>query len=176
MKLFDWTAELLIWIHSPQNSWSNLGQTEFLAGRFDEAAADVRKSLELSPDVWPGPNLLSEIDVIQGRPQDALRETELVRYDGFRTYLYAIAYHARGRKKESDDALSQLIAKHAGNEYLIACVYAFRNQSDEAFEWLDRAYGLRDSGLIETKVDPLLKSLHNDPRFAALLENLNLPN
>jgi len=38
----------------------------------------VRKFLELSPDVWPGPNLLSEIDVIPGWPQDALREIELV--------------------------------------------------------------------------------------------------
>jgi len=34
----------------------------------------------------------------------------------------------------------------------------------------------RDDGLIETKVDPLLKSLHNDPRNAALLKKLNLPN
>jgi len=25
-------------------------------------------------------------------------------------------------------------------------------------------------------MDPLLKSLHNDPRFAALLKKLNLPN
>ena len=104
-----------------------------------------------------------------------MREIELVRYDGFRTYLYAIAYYALGRKKEPDDALSQLLAKHAGNEYLIARVYAFRNQLDEAFEWLDRAYGDRDSGLIETKVDPLLKSLHKDPRYAALLKKLNVP-
>jgi hypothetical protein len=43
-----------------------------------------------------------------------------------------------------------------------------RNQSDEAFEWLDRAYAQRDDGLIATKVDPLLKSLHSNPRFAAL--------
>jgi hypothetical protein len=34
----------------------------------------------------------------------------------------------------------------------------------------------REDGLIETKVDPLLKSLHNDPRNAALLKRLNLPN
>jgi hypothetical protein len=33
----------------------------------------------------------------------------------------------------------------------------------------------RDGGLIETKVDPLLKSLHHDPRYAALLKKLNLP-
>lgn len=58
-------------------------------------------------------------------------EIELARYDSFRTSLYAIAYYALGRKKESDDALSQLIAKHGGNEYLIARVHAFRNQSDQ---------------------------------------------
>jgi len=53
--------------------------------------------------------------------------------------------------------------------------FRFRNQSDEAFEWLDRAYAQRDSGLIGTKVDPLLKSLHNDPRYAAFLKKLDLP-
>ena len=86
-------------------------------------------------------------------------------------------WYALGRKKESDAALSELVAKyHAGGALQIAEVYAFRNQSDEAFEWLDRAYAQRDGGLIETKVDPLLKSLHNDPRFAAFLKKLNLPN
>jgi len=73
--------------------------------------------------------------------------------------------------------LSELIAKYyASGAYQIALVYAFRNQSDKAFEWLDRAYSQRDGGLTETKVDPLLKSLHNDPRFAELLKKLNLPN
>jgi hypothetical protein len=114
---------------------------------------------------------------MQGRPQDALPEIELVRPDPIRAFLYPIAYYALGRKKESDAALSELIAKyHAAGAYQIAEVYGFRNQSDEAFEWLDRAYSQRDSGLIGTKVDPLLKSLHNDPRFAALLKKLNLPN
>jgi len=57
----------------------------------------------------------------------------------------------------------------------IAVVYAFRNQSEEAFEWLDRAYDQREGGLIFTKVDPLLKNLHGDPRFVAFLKKLNLP-
>ena len=48
-------------------------------------------------------------------------------------------------------------------------------ESDEEFEWLDRAYAQRDRGLIETKVGPLLKSLHNGPRYAAFLKKLNLP-
>jgi hypothetical protein len=72
--------------------------------------------------------------------------------------------------------LRELIAKYeAIDPYLIAETYAFRNQSDEAFEWLDRAYAKRDDSLIFTKVDPLLRSLHNDPRFSALLKKLNLP-
>jgi TolB-like protein/DNA-binding winged helix-turn-helix (wHTH) protein len=157
------------------DSWERLAETEFFMGQLDEAAADIKKALELNPDVWPGDSMLSQIYVLQGRPQDALPEIKLVRYDHQRAYLYAIAYYALGRKKESDDALRELIHKFPQNTYEIAGVYAFRNQSDEAFEWLDRAYVQRNAGLIETKVDPLLKSLHHDPRFASQLKKLNFP-
>src|SRR3984885_6980088 len=158
------------------NSWESLGETEFWMGQLDDAAADSKKGLALSTDGFLGPIQLSQIYVMQGRPQDALPEIELVRYVPFRAFLYAIAYHALGRKKESDAALSKLITKyHASMAYQIAQVYAFRNQSNEAFEWLDRAYAQRDEGLIGTKVDPLLENLHVDPRFAALLKKLNLP-
>src|SRR5882762_6179217 len=159
------------------DSWEQLAEIEYFMGQLEKAAADVKKGLELSPDVWPGPGLLGEIYVMQGRPQDALPEIELVRQPFLRAFLYAIAYHALDREKESDTALRELVAKyHEGGGYQIAQVYAFRNQSDEAFEWLDRAYAQRDSGLIGTKVDPLLKSLRKDPRYAAFLKKLNLPN
>ena len=158
------------------HNWESLAETEFYMGQLDRAAADCKKALELNPNVFSRWNL-SEIYIIQGRPQDALPEIELVPYGPFRATLYAIAYYALGRKKESGSALSELIAKyHAGGAYQIAEVYAFRNQSDKAFEWLDRAYTQHDGGLIFTKVDPLLENLHNDPRFTALLKKLNLPN
>jgi tetratricopeptide (TPR) repeat protein len=158
------------------DSWYLLVETEYLMGRLDQAAADSKKALELSPDLVEGPGWLSYIYILQGRPQDALPEIERVSNSEFRLHLYALAYHALGREKESDAVLRELIAKyHVIGAYQIAEVYAFRNQSDEAFEWLDRAHAQRDSGLIETKVDPLLNSLHNDPRYAALLKKLNLP-
>ena len=120
--------------------------------------------------------VLSQIYVLQGRPQDALPEIERLHYDAESGWLYPIAYHALGREKESDAALSEFIAKYyAGGAYQIVDVYAFRNQPDKAFEWLERAYAQRDSGLVEIKVDPLLKNLHSDPRFAAFLKKLNLP-
>ena len=158
------------------DSWESLGENEFLLGRLDEAAADSKKALELSPDVWPGPIQLGKIYLMQGRLQDALSEIDLVRYDPVRAYLYPIAYYALGRTRESNTALNTLIAKYPESTYGIAEVYAFRNQSDEAFEWLDRAYAQRNTGLISTKVNPLLYKLHKDPRFAAFLKRLDLPN
>ena len=159
------------------DSWECLAETEFFMGQLDKAVADGKKGLELNPDAWPGPILLSQIYVMQGRPQDALSEIELVRSDWVRRFLYAIAYHALGREKESDAELNELIAKyHERAAYQIAQVYAFRNQCDEASEWLDRAYAQRDSGLIGTKVDPLLKNLRKAPRYAAFLKKLNFVN
>jgi TolB-like protein/DNA-binding winged helix-turn-helix (wHTH) protein/cytochrome c-type biogenesis protein CcmH/NrfG len=161
----------------PLNAGSRyrLGWVEYQMGALDEAVADLKRSLELSPDA-PGRGLLSEIYVLQGRPQDALAEIERGRVTFFRLQRYAIAYHALGREKESDTALSELIKKYDKvAAFQIAEVYAFRNQSDEAFEWLDRAYAQRDGGVLQTKVDPLLKNLHSDPRYTAFLKKLNLP-
>lgn len=157
------------------DSWDLLAETEFFMAQLAEAATHAKKALELSSDVWPGRILLSEIYVMQGRPQDALPEIKLVQYDPLRAFLYAIAYYALGREKESDAALSELTAKYHANAYQIAEVYAFRNQSNEAFEWLDRAYAQRNGFLIGTKVDPLLNNLHHDPRYAAFLKKLNFP-
>jgi hypothetical protein len=87
-----------------------------------------------------------------------------------------MAYHALGREKESDATLRELIEKfHANAAWSIASVYALRNQRDEAFKWLDRAYAQHDGGLIFIKIEPLLKNLRSDSRFAALLKKLKLP-
>jgi TolB-like protein/DNA-binding winged helix-turn-helix (wHTH) protein/Flp pilus assembly protein TadD len=158
-------------------SWESLAETEFYAGQLDEAAADAKKALELSPDVWPGHLLSGKIYMAQGRPEEVLREIQLVRYDSHRAFLYAMAYYAMGRHKESDTALRELIAKdHARSPYLIATLHAFGNRPDQAFEWLDRAYAQRDGDVIGTNIDPLLKSLHHDPRYAAFLKKIRLAN
>ena len=158
------------------DSWERLTETEFFAAQLDEAAAHAQKALELSPDVYPGRILLGEIYVIQGRPQNALSEIGSAHYEPLRAFVRAIAYYALRREKESDASLSELIANNPANAYQIAEVYAFRNQSDKAFEWLDLAYVQRSGSLVGMKVDPLMKSLHKDPRFAAFLKKLNLPN
>ena len=157
-------------------SWQTRGEIEYYDGQLAGAEADVKKSLELSPDVWPGPFLLSEIYLTQGRPQDALPEINLVRSDYLRPYLYALAYAAIGQEKQSDAALKELIAKYSTRKaFFVASVYAFRNQPDEAFEWLDRAYAQREDDVADMKFWPMLKNLHSDPRYSAFLNKIHLP-
>src|SRR5262249_8030583 len=137
---------------------------------------DYKKALEMNPDSGDA-IMLTLIYLTQHRAQDALPEVERVHLAPIRAFLFALTYYGLGRKKESDAALNELITKyHTSNAYEIALVYAFRNQCDEAFEWLDRAYTQRDPSMSKTKVEPLLENLRHDPRFGVLLNKLNLPN
>ena len=155
-------------------SWERVADDRFFAGQLDDSIADIKKALELNTDNWGSPVMLSQIYLLQGRPQDALRESERIQFGAIRTRVSAIAYYALGRKKESDAALKELIEKYHASD-AIATVYAQRNQLDKAFEWLERAYARHDGGLIFLKVDPLLKNLRGDPRYAELLKKLHLP-
>ena len=157
-------------------SWSQLGEIEYYGGQWAEAEAEVKKSLALSPDVWPGSILLTKIYVMQERWQDAEREIERVRYDWARAWLSAITFAATGREQQSDSALKGFIATNGSTgAFLIAEVYAFRNQRDQAFVWLDRAYAQHDGDVFGTTVEPLLGNLRGDPRYAAFLKKVNLP-
>jgi tetratricopeptide (TPR) repeat protein len=173
LRLARWAVEL-----DPLNARLRvgLGELEYRTGAMDEAVADLKRGLELDPHAISH-IFLAEIYVIQGRAQEALGEIEQEQLDQYRLEHYAIAYHSLGRGKESDTALQELITKYRTiDAYEIAEAYAFRNQPDQAFEWLDRAYAQRDGGVEMAKVDALLKNLHNDPRYAAFLKKLNLPN
>ena len=70
----------------------------------------------------------------------------------------------------------RLIEKHAGGSaYQIAETYALRNDSDHAFEWLDRAWSNRDPGIAGLLYDPLILRYKVDPRFNAFCRKIGLP-
>ena len=147
----------------------------FVMGRQQEAEMGFKKTFELNPNL-PYHERLGFVYLAQGRAQEALAETSRETDAILRLQGYAVVYNALGRKKESDSALSELIDKYQRNcAFQIAEVYAFRHEPDKAFEWLDRAYVQRDTGLAATKFEPLLNNLRGDPRYAAFLSKLHLP-
>jgi TolB-like protein/DNA-binding winged helix-turn-helix (wHTH) protein len=158
------------------NSYLGLGYLLYKTGRYDEAQAALQKALELNPQLAFAHAYLGRILIAEGRPQQALAEVEKEPNDGEKLTDQALVYHALGREQDSHAVLVELIAKHDSDwAYQIAEVYAFRGESDKAFEWLERAYKQRDPGLTQIKNDPLLKILRHDQRFTELLKKLHLP-
>ena len=57
----------------------------------------------------------------------------------------------------------------------IAMNHAQLGETDEAFAWLERARAARHSWLTELSADPVWDPLRDDPRFAGLVERVNIP-
>jgi tetratricopeptide (TPR) repeat protein len=158
------------------NSYSALEYLLYVGGRYDEARAAQQKALDLNPQATYVHLTLAKILIAEGKQQQALAEVEKESIEWEKLSGLALAYHALGREQDSNTALASLIAKYGnGGAFQIAQVYAFRGESDKAFEWLERAYNQRDPGLPEINSDPLFNNLHHDPRYAELLKKLHLP-
>jgi TolB-like protein len=157
-------------------AWSNLGQ--YLTFHKDGPAAHeaLRRCLEINPESNFGGHHLAILWLLDGNSAEALATARKIGIEAFRLTDVATAEHSLGHVMESQQALDELIAKHAADgAYQVAETFAWRGDKDKAFEWLERAYQQRDGGLSEVKVDLLLDHLHGDPRFRTVLSKMNLP-
>jgi TolB-like protein len=157
---------------------SHLRRVRYSTGRLREAEAEARKVLQISPTFEGGHSSLGFILLAQGKIEAALAEMHQESGEE-RDLGLAVVYYVLGRQAESDTALSRLVREHAQDAAKdIALAYGYRAELDQAFAWLDRAYRQKDSDLWNIKpaqADPLMKNFTHDPRFAAFLRKMNLP-
>jgi TolB-like protein/Tfp pilus assembly protein PilF len=158
------------------HSYTALGHLLYVAGRYDEAQRNLQKTLELDHDATMVHSTRAMMLLLQKRPQEALAEAQLEPTDWARIQAETLAYHDLGRREESDKALNLLLVTHGHDSAAqIAEVYAYRGELDLAFRWLDRAYQVRDPGITEIKINPLLNNLRHDPRYSQFLKKMRLP-
>jgi TolB-like protein len=157
-------------------AWSNFGQYLTFHRDYPSAHEALRRCLEINPESSFGGHHVAILRLLEGNATDALAAARKIGFEAFRLTDVAMAEHSLGHVKESQQALDELIAKHAPDgAYQVAEALAWRREKDKAFEWLERAYQQHDGGLSEVKVDLLLDHLHGEPRFKALLKKMNLP-
>jgi serine/threonine protein kinase/TolB-like protein/Flp pilus assembly protein TadD len=160
----------------PLNSfaWANLGLFLTVNGDYPAARGALDRALAINPDDFASHLALAQLDLLEGRLEDARKEYQHGG-ESLRRMGDAMIEHSLGHVRESQQALKELIAKHAKDmAYQVGDVYAWLGDNDKAFEWLDRAYAQRDSGLNGVQYDALLAHLHDDPRYQALLAKLQL--
>ena len=94
----------------------------------------------------------------------------------FRLCGQTMAAFRAGHEASSLQALQELTDTQAHTSaYQIAEAFAWRDQRDDAFAWLQRAIVQYDAGVQYIKYDPTLRNLHSDPRYRVLLQRIRLP-
>jgi TolB-like protein/Flp pilus assembly protein TadD len=154
---------------------NNLARILWYRGKLDEADAAARKSAELQPSSASSRRWQVLVAIRRGDAETALREAQLEPDESYRRFELAIVHEARGDRAAADAALADLMANNRGLDYQLAQVYAVRGDKEKAFEWLQVAFENHDTGMLALMIDPLLNSLHDDPRFNALVAKMNFP-
>jgi len=151
----------------------NLGLYQRTAGRFDTATASLRTVLSLAPGRGAAHANIGNALLQKGDAPGALAEIAQETSENWKMIGLPMAYHALGRKADSDAALAALIAKYEKDgPFNIAYVYAYRGEADKAFEWLDKAVEYGDSGLGEIVTENLFDNIHADPRWLPFLRKI----
>ncbi len=57
----------------------------------------------------------------------------------------------------------------------LAEIYSALGQTEEAFEWLNKAYEQHDMQMVSLLTNPTLDSLRSDARFDGLVRRVGLP-
>jgi len=154
----------------------NLARILLAEGKLDEADAQARKAAELQPTGAASHRWQVLVAIQRGDGETALREAQLEPNEAYRRFELALAHYARGDRPAADAALSEMIARDRNLlAYQIAEAYAWRGETDKAFEWLQISFDNRDTGTLSLLVDPLMRGLRDDPRYKNLLAKLGLP-
>jgi tetratricopeptide (TPR) repeat protein len=144
--------------------------------RLDEAEAAIRMAIELQPGAAGFYYQLTIVQIQRGNAAAALATARQELPSIFQDIALAWALQIGEDHAAADAALRVLTDKYAGSAaYQIAEVYALRGDGDRAFEWLDRAWTNRDSGIVYLLYDPFLLRYKSDPRFAAFCRKARLP-
>jgi eukaryotic-like serine/threonine-protein kinase len=163
-----------------------LGYAYLSTHRYDEAITQFQSALELDPNAgniraqlaWVYgvkhmyPQAIAEYDKI-AEPEKAMTEENQTVTSGM-GWLYAVA----GRRADALQLVKEFkeLSSHAYvDPYNIAVIYAGLGDKDEVFQWLEKGYEQRSSGMPYLTTDPFWYGIRSDPRYADLRRRMGLP-
>ena len=157
-----------------------IGMPFYYARQYDEAIHQFRKALEMNLEFSNTRFRLGLAYAQKGMHEAAISEFQRALHfsaDSDATGALGHVYAKSGNKDEAKAVLAEL-KKKAESEYVpsydVAIIHVALGETDEAFEWLHRAYEERCYWLIYLKVDPILDTFRSDPRLTDLIRRIGL--
>jgi len=150
----------------------------YFAHRYDEAIAQIKESLALDDRPGIAHALLGRIYLRTGRYDLALAEFAQVRGPtpgSFGDVGQALALSGRRAEALAElDRVLELSTRRYVSAGDIASIYASLGDTENALVWLDRALQQRASLLGFLAQNPTFDELHDNPRFAAIVDRVGL--
>jgi len=152
----------------------------FYFGRqYNEAIEKLRDIVELDPYVSRAYNLLGYAYWKAGQPGQAFlafaKGDELAGYPSHKLEALQTAYlmsGLRGYWSLEIEVLMQQPNQQYVSPVFIAMNYACLGNSDQTFQWLNKAYEERSFKLLEIELDPAWDTFRSDRRFKNLLRKI----
>jgi TolB-like protein/Flp pilus assembly protein TadD len=154
----------------------DLGYSYYFAGRYPEGIAQIRKALDLDPNSYYAHYNLGQVLEMSGDLSGAIAEYEKSASLDTDPYPLALLGHAQALNGDREAALKILqqlaVSKRYVADYSVGLVYLGLGDKKQAMDWFEKSFAQRQPDLNTIRFDPLLKSLHGDPRFEALAEKI----
>ena len=157
-----------------------LGWVLYHAGDQPAALAQFRQTLELNPQyavahLWSG-WALQEVDSMRAAVDAHRRAMAVTDSGGLYIASLARSLALAGERTEAEALLRRLESRGDSGLYVpsyeIAKVHLALGHADQALTLLDRARRERSHSMVFLRVDPQLKRLRSDPRFARLVQQV----
>ncbi|HEV2835726.1 MAG TPA: tetratricopeptide repeat protein [Pyrinomonadaceae bacterium] len=161
---------------------ANYSYIHYIARRTDAAIAIGQSAVALDTSIPIGRQRLGLAYEQKGMFPQAIAEFQAAVQTSNRVQLavasLAHAYAMSGNRGEARKLLAELeedSKQHFVSSYLMATVYAALDDQQRALDLLEKAYAQSSIDIVQTKTDPKLDSLRNDPRFQAFLKKISFP-
>ena len=164
------------------NMGATLAWAYLAAGQKDKALEQARKTYDLEPNHPIGRWIMCQTYVENGMYDQAIAIAEQwLQADPTNQFALrdaGVAYAKAGRRDKAEEMIRRF-REIAKTQYVPACrvaaIYVALGEKDKAYEELDKAFEARDWEMYRIKADTYWTTLRDEPRFAALVKRLNLP-
>jgi serine/threonine-protein kinase len=158
-----------------------LGQVQSWLGQFPDAINRLQTALELNPTSWHANHMLGMAYRLNSNHSEALEALRtainLAGRHPWSVMELGLTYLASGSRSQAEAVYDELSSRW-NREYVppttLSFLCAALGRFEEAFEWLDRAYGEHDMLMTWLSLLPHFDPLRDDPRFTLMLEKMEL--
>lgn len=157
------------------------GFTQYCQGKYEEALADFEEVWKLKADAKVSVLYKGQVFLLTGKTQEALKYFDQLpaHLDGDlnREVGLVMAYAALGKTVEAEQYLSIIqnaldsALKERAIYHLIYC-YTALGKPEQALDWLEKAVEFHLPLIVYFYVEPMLKPLHKEARFQAVMRQI----